>query len=205
MVPVRQCAGARGAAPSRVESAIGARRRRHWRTPTAPVAHPDGASGARDYFQDPHAAGRGAGQPAGIQVSDSPASGRGRPLHGRPGTRASSTFITRPTGRPVAGSIAMLQRALFSGNRTSRPCRFQAGCRPPRYLGSFARTSSNQLSGGADSHRHGAVRFTRLALIYTGSARGAHPVRGKGRAHPRQSNRRTRTFFQPDQCGLQAR
>ena len=29
-------------------------------------------------------------------------------------------------------------------------------------------------------------------------ARGAHPVRGKGRAHPNLFFRRLRTFFQPD-------
>ena len=34
-------------------------------------------------------------------------------------------------------------------------------------------------------------------------ARGAHPVRGKGRAHP-PLRFTSRTFFQPDACGLQA-
>src|SRR5215471_9319974 len=36
------------------------------------------------------------------------------------------------------------------------------------------------------------------------SAFGAHPVRGKGCAHPLKAILKVRTFFQPDSCGLQA-
>ena len=43
-----------------------------------------------------------------------------------------------------------------------------------------------------------------VLVLYWSPARGAHPVRGKGRAHPQIVTTKRRTFFQPDSCGLQA-
>jgi hypothetical protein len=48
------------------------------------------------------------------------------------------------------------------------------------------------------------VLHYRSVMVYKGEALGAHPVRGKGSAHPPKTNRRLRAFFQPDSCGLQA-